>query len=404
MSNPPMETEVAAVAAGSGAVPLKSSNKVRHWYKAAALALLNGVLLFALVNLLLYPIMVANRPEKVLTPLNRWGMDKVLKAYPGWSQEDVKTLMTEMFKRSGHEFEYEPFTTFRETPFHGRYVNVDPAGFRVSKDQAPWPPRPEAFNVFLFGGSTTFGYGVPDNQTIASYLGECGWANNSRDRLTIYNFGRGAYFSSQELILFQQLLTAGFVPQVAVFIDGLNDFAYANGEPRFAEELRRFMNGQSGSSPLENVPVIWAAHWLRHRWTKPASHKFIDYGDPAVLQVIIDRWLANKRMIELVAEGFGVRTVFVWQPTPMYKYDLHFDRFYNSDSVFGPGVRGRGGYAIMENLREHGKLGPNLLWLADMQQDRHEDLYVDAIHYSPAFSREIAGRICRFLGENYKVR
>jgi len=58
----------------------------------------------------------------------------------------------------------------------------------------------------------------------------------------------------------------------------------------------------------------------------------------------------------------------------------------------------------MENLRAQGKLGSNVLWLADMQQDKHENLYVDAVHYTAAFSQAIAGQICGFMGKHPNVR
>jgi hypothetical protein len=88
----------------------------------------------------------------------------------------------------------------------------------------------------------------------------------------------------------------------------------------------------------------------------------------------------------------------VVQPAPTYKYDLRYHFLLNSDaeySYFWP--RGKYGYALMENLRAQGKLGPNVLWLADMQQDKRENLYVDAVHYNAPFSRAIAAQICGFL-------
>ena len=36
-------------------------------------------------------------------------------------------------------------------------------------------------------------------------------------------------------------------------------------------------------------------------------------------------------MIELIAQGFGVRTIFVWQPVPTYKYDLRYHFFFRSN-------------------------------------------------------------------------
>ena len=377
--------------------------KVRKWYTFAAISLLNSVFLFFLLNLLLYPIMLAKRPMKVPTPMDQYGEDKILKAYPGWREADVEALITETWHGLG--FEYEPFVQFKEKPLRGRFINVDPAGFRFSKDQAPWPPRPQAFNVFVFGGSTTFGIGLPDDETIASYLQECAQANHPDSPLAVYNFGRQAYFSSQELILFQELLKAGFAPQVAVFIDGLNDFNNADGQPYFTEGLRRFMAGQMRPSLLDNLPMVWAAHWVSDHWKKPQPQKATGYDDRVVVEGVIDRWLANKKMVETIADRFGVRTIFVVQPAPTYKYDLRYHFLLHSDKGyvdFWP--RGKYGYALMENLWAQGKLGPHVLWLADMQQDKRENLYVDAVHYTAPFSKEIAAQICDFMGEHPGLR
>ena len=380
---------------------LRRSSKIREWYAKATVALGNGLLLFLLLNLILYAIIVAKRSAKPMTPMDLYGSNKILKAYPGWREEDVRTLITETWRKL--DLEYEPFTGYREKSMQGKFVNVDPAGFRLSKDQAPWPPRPKMTNVFVFGGSTAFGYGLPDDQTIPSFLQECGAEDSSHSGPAVYNFGRATYFSSQELILFEQLLKSGFVPQVAVFIDGINDFDRADGQPRFAAAVRRSMAGQVGS-PLDNVPVVTAAHWLSDRWTKPQPRNATDYSDGAVLESVIDRWLANKKMIELIADRFGVRTIFVWQPVPTYKYDLRYHFLLHSDRGFGFYVRHEYGYALMENLRAQGKLGPNMLWLADMQQDKHENLYVDAVHYNASFAKEIAAQICGFLREHPEDR
>src|SRR5271157_130112 len=395
----PVPTQAMEDVGGPGGAPMKSLDKTKNWFNAVAVVLLKSVLLFFLLNLLLYPVSLVMRPRKPAGPLERYGEERVLRAYPGWREADIKTLLLETWRNP--EQEYEPFTGFREIPFRGKFVNIDRAGFRFSKGQAPWPPRPEVTNVFVFGGSTTFGVGLPDDETIASYLQECAPANHPNSPLAVYNFGRPGYFSGQELILFQGLLKAGFVPQVAVFIDGFNDFFFPDGQPRYTGTLRRVMAGQVSSGPLNNMPVVWAVHWLRAHWRKAQPQEGPDYADPEVLQQIIHRWLANKVMIEAVAVAFGVRTVFVWQPVPMYKYDLRYDLFSHYVKEFGPNARAEYGYKLMENLRAQGKLGRDMLWLADMQQDKRENLYVDNFHYTAPFSEEIATRICRFLEEEH---
>lgn len=368
----------------------------KDWGTRAAVVLFKAVLVFLFLNLILYIVIRVRRPPEQTTPWQRYGAE-LLKAYPGWREEDVKALLTETWSKVA--FDYEPFTQFRNKPFRGRFVNIDPAGFRLSKDQAPWPPSPQTTNVFVFGGSTTFGFGLPDDQTIASYLGECGGASGSGRPLAVYNFGRPSYFSSQELILFHQLLIAGFVPNVAVFIDGVNDFHFASGRPLFTARFRDYMAGKSTSSSLDSVPVVYAARWLRGHQTKPQPRTAVNFADPAVLQAVSARWLANKKVIESVANGFGVRTIFVWQPAPVYEYDLRYHFFLHSEKDFGPDLRAKYGYALMDNLRAQGKLGSDALWLADMQQQKQENLYVDEWHYTAPFSKEIAARICNFLRE-----
>jgi len=85
---------------------------MRRWYRVTAFATFNSVLLFVLVNLILYVILsVRTKPDD---PLVRYGEDNILVAYPGWRAEDVQTLLQETY--ADLTFEYEPFTGFRNKP------------------------------------------------------------------------------------------------------------------------------------------------------------------------------------------------------------------------------------------------------------------------------------------------
>jgi len=161
--------------------------------------------------------------------------------YSDMSQQDIASLLEETWTR---RYEYSPYIQFRERAYHGRFVNVHGAGFRYSREQGVWPPAEETVNVFIFGGSTTFGYGLRDDQTVASYLQQYLQPAFQRP-LKVYNFGCGSYFSTQERILFTELLLAGWRPEMAIFIDGLNDFYFANNEPALTGSLRELVDGNS---------------------------------------------------------------------------------------------------------------------------------------------------------------
>jgi hypothetical protein len=83
--------------------------------------------------------------------------------------------------------------------------------------------------------------------------------------------------------------------------------------------------------------------------------------------------------------------VFVWQPIPLYKYDLRFHLFAASD--FGSNYFARWGYRYMEERVRAQPPGEDFLWCADIQESRAEPLYVDKVHYTARMSELFATTI-----------
>jgi hypothetical protein len=257
--------------------------------------------------------------------------------------------------------------------------------------------------VFLFGGSTTFGYGLPDDQTIASHLQRA--LAREAGGAYVYNFGRGHYFSTQERILFESQLLAGVRPDVAIFIDGLNDFSHPDGLPHFTESLTRLVDQPAslsrtlGALPaarlLESVRIASRRRALRARELDDAVLDAVAPGDLVLAGDVIERYRANQRLIESAASSFGVEVWFVWQPIPTYEYALEHHLFRRDISARHQ--LGRVGYGAMRERLEHGEMGERFIWLADMQEDRREPLYVDAVHYDADMSEAVAEAIAAKL-------
>jgi hypothetical protein len=51
--------------------------------------------------------------------------------------------------------------------------------------------------------------------------------------VVVYNFGQSKYGSTQERLLFEKLLLEGQKPDMAIFVDGLNDFQFTWGDEEF---------------------------------------------------------------------------------------------------------------------------------------------------------------------------
>jgi hypothetical protein len=386
-------------------------NGVRY-YKATALLFFNTLVLFALANGVLFVAYRikdssrSSRPEQEIAQniFNRYGESQVMKAYPGSGIEDVRSLLEESW---GRTVEFEPFTQFKERPQVGKWVNIDENGFRRTKNNGPWPLNRRYCNIFAFGGSTTFGYGVADDHTIASYLQEFLQGRSAKE-VKVYNFGRCWYYSNQERVLFCNLLAQGHIPDAAVFLDGLNEFINLKGEPMFTADLHGFVDRrQTGQHQpargwLSDLPMARLANSLRTRLGAANNELSEELPLPAapeetILAAVIERYAQNRRLTRACAREYNVRPVFVWQPVPTYKYDLRYHLWPQSTSslVARPGF----GYPLMaRTVKTHEKeYGEDFLWLADMQEQMTEPLYVDACHYTARFSKEIAIRIGNLL-------
>lgn len=202
-----------------------------HFYRSTALILLNTIVLLILINLALWS---AHRAEQALGGKGGEITAALKGAYPHMSAAAIGRLLDETKALS---YVYEPFTQFREAPCQGTYVNITSNGFRKIQGQGPWPPAPDSYNVYVFGGSTTLGCGVADGQTVPSRLGEY-LARNFHKNVSVYNLGRVAYFSTQERIFLEQLLLAKHRPALAIFIDGLNDNIFRDGQPMYTDSMK----------------------------------------------------------------------------------------------------------------------------------------------------------------------
>jgi hypothetical protein len=381
-----------------------AGRRVAGIYKTCALVTFNTILFYVLLNLLLWPLFLIRDANRATDPITeKYGADLLDKVYPDFDRNERQAMLAENWNRP---YIYEDYTHFRERPIAGKYVNVTEAGYRYSVRQGPWPPVPENLNVFVFGGSTTFGYGLPDAQTVPSFLQEA-LSKHTNKRVCVYNFGVGWYQSTQERVRFETLLVQGHVPDIAVFIDGLNDRiglkpAFSQEMARAFEEVRGFQSQVPGKG--QQTDLYWRrlleVCFLRlpvGRLAKSLAPQRDDNQLPknedlhARLRRSCDVYLANKRLIEESCKRYGVTPIFVWQPVPGYKYDLKYHVFgeklgIDSRKVF---------HSTMRELLDQMPADPQFLWCADIQESLAEPLYVDHHHYTGAFSKIFAEHICR---------
>ena len=360
--------------------------RVRATYTGVAIFLLNAVVLFVGFNLVVAWFHRGQSDDNLLWPLLTQRLPAI---YPDLSPAERDELARAML---GHMV-YEPYTDLAHSPVRGRFLNVDADGFRWGRERPPWPIEPAAYNVFAFGGSTTFGYGVPDGDTVPSFLQErLGRVGGKPVR--VYNFGRSAYYSTQERILFERLVTAGHVPDAVVFVDGLNEFSTVDDVPFGAAFLREraALRGAGWAQALRTLadllPLTTTARHLARLMgiedaAQPAAPSRFD--DPEVADHVLARWVRSKTLIEGGARASGVSATFVWQPIPTYGgADVEAEARAPVSNRAAFGYRRMAAYAA-----EH-PLGPRFVWCAEPGDGALERLYVDAVHYGPVMADRVA--------------
>jgi len=183
--------------------------------------------------------------------------------------------------------------------------------------------------IWMFGGSTTWGVGQRDDHTIASEVARL--AEQEGISVDIRNFGQVAWLNWQEMLLFEQLLhTEKRLPDLAVFYDGVNEFAalppYDQPSPRsFNPNVSVAERAKVISSEPLLDPVLTAyernslAHivWrdVRAWWAPTAGADVASSWSPAdEVAAAAENYDRGARLIEFLANERGIETQLFWQP------------------------------------------------------------------------------------------
>jgi hypothetical protein len=371
-------------------------------YRTIAVQLLGILLIFVGLNVLAWLALEARDLIKatgvVKVADDPWELR--MRVRPGMSREDVFQVHWESWERQ--KWAYEPLAQIREAPAGGKFVNVTEAGYRKGRTDLPWPPAADRINVFVFGNSTTFGYGVPDWETVPSFLEQALEERTGR-KLGVYNFAHGYYYSTHELLAFQRLVMDGIRPNLAVFIDGLNEFYQHDKGFLWTELLSNYVESNQATlsnklrALLYDMPI-----WELYRYLKGrdgtgqdaqaalrANQELIATGATTFdVDKVLARYRRNQEMIRTIARQFGVSVLFVWQPTPTYKYDLRHHLFAGAD--LQGHQRSGAGYAAAYEKYTEGAFGTDFAWCADIQEGVEAPLYVDAVHYTARLGKMLA--------------
>lgn len=327
------------------------------------------------------------------------------------SAEWVPDLFREQSLRLASPYTYFPFRITGVTPWHGKYFNNDehPTGvWRRTVNPEVGQCRTQPTNVWVFGGSTVYGTGVPDWATLPSYLSR-NLNGDDRTCVVVTNFGDESYISTQELILLIEQLKRGGNPDIVIFYDGFNDahIGMAALDPRSAHYGLETIEARAEGSFRGRLDFIRLLYTVRI--TDAARQLFRRRGHSLNAEewrtkaaAVVDNYEANQNIARALSQAYHFRFYGFWQPMLFYgrKPLVSFEQQITQlDASRKARFDAR---PVVATYQEAERRAPtaSFVYLANIFDSISEPIYVDEAHLGPHGNELAANAIAKYIEDH----
>ena len=309
-------------------------------------------------------------------------------------------------KEMTDHLQYQSYVVWRRAPFAGQTINVDASGIRKTYYSSC---DAGSYNIWIFGNSSLWGTGVPDWDTIPSLLAKR--YQDAGHKVCMKNFGEKAWVSTQELIqLTLALKQAAQKPDLVIFYDGVMDsyLPYQSKLPdahfNFAQTKEEFQSLGNHGASLEYLKRTNTYRTLMElRSTLVEGGADIDRAHftaeelNSMAEITYNNYLKNIRLVDLLAQGFGFRCAFFWQPTllaghkPLTAEEIRLRKAELSNHPGGDAV-----FQATYNLFEHYQ-NEKFFDLANIFDKDPDERFLDFSHIGPTGNQIVADKMFAVL-------
>jgi len=343
---------------------------------------------------------------------------RILSSYQNkdWTR-DIEKDYSELGKNSK---QYIPFSEWEDREFHGRRHNVDAGGIRRS-----WNPVEYDFDVpreiYMFGGSTLWGTGVPDEYTIPSFVSQL--VNEEILQYKVVNHGQGAFVFRQEVVRLISLLLRGARPDYVIFYDGYNDVlaAYQNSDADGIlqeYEIKEKFESQSLAKLLKSETVDLARRYCLTcrgvvnlvRGFNPYFFRAKQAGDLAynedqlrdLAAIVAQGYAETLDLVDVLSQKYGFEYMALWQPTLFTELEIVGDETKLKKLDWFPHYP----QLILLHKFLFGELdvrvqNEHFYNINDALSARKTQVYIDTAHLSDEGNKMVAERVASLFLENF---
>lgn len=298
------------------------------------------------------------------------------------------------------------YLNWSHNEFKSSTINTSRYGYRISGQcSLSWPPSNLNNNIFIFGGSRAFGYGVADNQAISFLIPEFLNAKNiSSNSFCSYNFAQAGYMPEQVLSHVLHLSSIGILDNsMVIYMDGVNEGenpfpesidlkgSYIRKSISFGHDLPSFVkNRLLGSQKADQVNNSFLTSEDIGKSISFSEHKYL-------ADVSYKRFCSVSLALKSIVESRNSTFVRVLEPNPSFPSHKKHTKFKQWNRLFEipEGVDRQSNY-FYEHARGGCKEWPsdiNFIDLSDFTPAYETSAYSDWAHYSPALNAAISAMI-----------
>ena len=332
-------------------------------------------------------------------------------AHDFWREESV---------RSTRRQTYVPFRIWGVEEWQGKYEHNDSGPMGIMRRTVNPACVQAQKTVWIFGGSTVYGTGVPDFATLPSYLSR--QLNQAGGACAVvFNFGVEGYVSNQEFLLLAEQIKAGRHPDIVIFYDGINDaataqpgpgppephFDYATVKSRVEGSLKANGEGECcGGGDLIRSLRDFAALRLARTIKASLLRKQVLAPPPEALHArvvaTVDNYEANLRLAKDLSKACGFKLYWFWQPSLFYghKAMVPFEEKLGAKSDAQEKIWS---LVIAEAYREaerRAAAGGDFAFLGGLFDSVNEPLYIDQAHLGPRGNELAAQALARYIEDH----
>jgi lysophospholipase L1-like esterase len=266
----------------------------------------------------------------------------------------------------------------------------------------------------MLGGSSLWGFGARDDETIPSLL-----ARELHERkwlVEIRNLAEIGYVNSQEVVALIRELQTGYLPDLVIFYDGVNDTTSAllereAGVTTNESNRRKEFNLLQSPSRLAGTLLgnfikesgsYRFAQSIRNRLSRGEgeSDRELDAATrDRLAREVVGRFRANMAIVKALGQDLGFVPLFYWQPVIFTKTSLvpfereEAARYAWTEPMFRD---------VLREVRASPS-GPGFHDLSDIFADSRELVFIDYCHTTESANARIAMAIADDLTARRRV-